>query len=95
MLFDKLRHIEERSNEIARALSDPAIFSQPSEYARLRKEHAETVEIVERFATYRDVLRRIGEARHILAEAATASSPSSPRPRSTSSPPGRRRWRRS
>jgi len=68
MLFDKLRHIEERSNEIARALSDPAIFSQPSEYARLRKEHAETVEIVERFTAYRDVLRRLGEARHILDE---------------------------
>src|SRR5437870_7459065 len=63
MLFDKLRQIEERSNEIARALSDPAIFSQPTEYARLRKEHAETVEIVERFTTYRDILRRIGEAR--------------------------------
>ena len=68
MLFDKLRNIEERSREIERALSDPAIFSQPNEYARLRKEHAETVEIVERFTTYRDVLRRIGEARHILAE---------------------------
>src|SRR6516165_9920074 len=68
MLFDKLRHIEERSREIERALSDPAIFSQPNEYARLRREHAETVEIVERFTTYRDVLRRIGEARHILAE---------------------------
>src|SRR6266446_4948719 len=68
MLFDKLRQIEERSNEIARALSDPAIFSQPNEYARLRKEHAETVEIVERFILYRDILRRIGEARHILAE---------------------------
>ena len=68
MLFDKLRHIEERSNEIARALSDPAIFSQPNEYARLRKEHADTVEIVERFSAYRDILRHIGEARHILAE---------------------------
>src|SRR5207245_6556052 len=68
MLFDKLRQIEERSNEIARARSDPANFSQPTEYARLRKEHAETVEIVERFTTYRDILRRIGEARHILAE---------------------------
>src|SRR5881397_996246 len=65
MLFDKLRQIEERSNEIARALSDPTIFSQPNEYARLRKE---PVEIVERFTTYRDVLRRLGEARHILAE---------------------------
>src|SRR5712691_5965917 len=68
MLFDKLRQIEERSNEIARALSNPAIFGQPAEYARLRKEHADTVDIVERFTAYREVLRRIGEARHILAE---------------------------
>ena len=68
MLFDKLRQVEERSNEIARALSDPTVFSQPAEYARLRKEHAESVEIVERFQEYREVLRRLTEARHILAE---------------------------
>jgi peptide chain release factor 1 len=68
MLFDKLRQIEERSNELARTLSDPAIYSQPAEYARLRKEHADTLEIVARFAAYREVLRRQGEARHILAE---------------------------
>src|SRR2546428_1089459 len=68
MLFDKLRQIEERSNEIARALSNPASFGQLAEYARLRKEHADTVDIVERFTAYREVLRRIGEARHILAE---------------------------
>jgi len=53
MLFDKLRQIEERSNEIARMLSDPAILAQPAEYARLRREHAETVETVERFTEYR------------------------------------------
>ena len=29
MLFDKLRQIEERSQEIARRLSDPAIFGRP------------------------------------------------------------------
>src|SRR2546428_14189151 len=68
MLFDKLRQIEERSNEIARTLSDPAILAQPAEYARLRREHAETVEIVERFTEYREVLKRLGEARHILSE---------------------------
>src|SRR6266511_425770 len=68
MLFDKLRQIEERSNAIARALSNPATFGQPAEYARLRKEHADTVDVVERFTAYREVLRRIGEARHILAE---------------------------
>src|SRR5438309_10395064 len=68
MLFDKLRQIEERSHEIARVLSDPAIFGQPAEYARLRKEHADTLEIVEKFTEYKDVLKRLGEARHILAE---------------------------
>ena len=68
MLFDKLRQIEERSNELARTLADPAIFSQPAEYARLRKEHADSLEIVERFAEYREVLRRQGEARHLLSE---------------------------
>ncbi len=68
MLFDKLRQIEERSQEIARRLADPAIFSQQAEYARLRKEHADSQEIVERFGDYRDVLGKISEARHILAE---------------------------
>jgi len=68
MLFDKLRQIEERSQEIARRLADPAIFSQQTEYARLRKEHADSEEIVERFAEYRDVLKKLSEAQHILAD---------------------------
>jgi len=68
MLFDKLRQIEERSHDIARRLADPAIFSQQAEYTRLRKEHADTQEIVERFSEYRDVLKKITEAQHILAE---------------------------
>src|SRR5436309_8180207 len=68
MLFDKLRQIEERSHEIARRLSDPSIFSQQAEYARLRKEHADSQDVVERFGEYRDVLRKLSEAQHILAE---------------------------
>src|SRR3989442_8613062 len=68
MLFDKLRQIEERSEELARALADPRSYTQTSELARLRKEHSETLEVVERFRAYREVLRRRGEARHILDE---------------------------
>src|SRR5256885_16845431 len=68
MLFDKLRQIEERSHQIERALADPSIFGQQAEYARLRKEHADIQEVVEKFAEYKDVLKRLGEARHILAE---------------------------
>jgi peptide chain release factor 1 len=68
MLFDKLRHIEERSEELARALADPALYGQTSEYARLRKEHAETVEVVERFREYRDVLKRLNDTRQLLGD---------------------------
>jgi peptide chain release factor 1 len=68
MLFEKLRQIEERSEELTRALADPKVLSQPAEYARLRKEHAESIEIVERFREYRDVLKRLGEAEHLAAE---------------------------
>src|SRR5206468_11668204 len=67
MRFDKLRKIQERSDEIARELANPAAFGQ-AEYARLRKEHAETLEVVERIQAYQEVLRRLGEARHILSE---------------------------
>jgi peptide chain release factor 1 len=68
VLFDKLRQIEERSEELARALADPALYGQASEYARLRKEHAETIEVVERFREYRDVLKRLNDTRLLLTD---------------------------
>src|SRR5262245_36388691 len=68
MLFDKLRQIEERSEELSRALADPTLYGQASEYARLRKEHAETIEIVDRFRESRDVLRRLNDTRVLLGE---------------------------
>ena len=68
MFLDKLRQIEERSDEIDRALADPSIYGKPGELAKLRKEQSELQETVERFREYREVLKRIGEARHILSE---------------------------
>ena len=67
-MFEKLRQIEERSHEIARLLADPAVLGQPTEYRRLRKEHAELAAIVERFEAYRSVLNRLAEAQRILAD---------------------------
>jgi peptide chain release factor 1 len=66
MLFDTLRQIEERSQEVARALADPGAAARP-DYARLRKEHAESLEIVTRFGEYREVLKQLADAR-LLAE---------------------------
>ena len=68
MLFDKLRQIEERSEEIDRALSDPSIFSRPADLARLGKEQSDLQATVGRFREYRELLKRLGEAQHILSE---------------------------
>src|SRR5207302_8940922 len=42
--------------------------AQTAEQARRRREHAERVEPGERFTGYRRLLKRRGEARHILSE---------------------------
>ena len=94
MLFDKLRQIEERSHEIARRLADPAIFSQQAEYARLRKEHADTPG--DRRALQRVPRRPASRSPRPATSwprAATASCRRWPRPRSTSCPAARPRWR--
>jgi peptide chain release factor 1 len=62
MPFETVRQIEERSQSIAQALADPGAASRP-DYARLRKEHAETTEVVARFGEYREVLKQLADAR--------------------------------
>jgi peptide chain release factor 1 len=67
-MFERLRQIEERHQELSRLLADPRVIGQPSEYARHAKAVSELGLVVRRFDEYKTVLARIGEARHILAE---------------------------
>ncbi|HEU5192457.1 MAG TPA: peptide chain release factor 1 [Methylomirabilota bacterium] len=67
-MFDKLRQLEERYADLSRRLSDPQVIAQTAEYARTAKAAAELSEVVQKFGAYKDVLQRISEAKHILAE---------------------------
>ncbi len=67
-MFEKLRQIEVRYQELSRLLADPAILGQPAEYARHAKAHSELGLIVQTFDDYKRVLGRLGEAKRILAE---------------------------
>ena len=67
-MFDRLRQIEERYQELSRLLADLQVIGQPAEYARHAKAVSDLSQIVERFTAYKAVLARISEARHILAE---------------------------
>jgi peptide chain release factor 1 len=67
-VFEQLRQIEARYQELSRLLADPAVIGQPAEYARYAKMHAELSEAVGKFDELKRVLERINEARHILGE---------------------------
>ncbi|MBI2544367.1 MAG: peptide chain release factor 1 [Candidatus Rokubacteria bacterium] len=67
-MFDRLRQIEERYQELSRLLADPQVIGQPAEYARHAKAASDLRQVVEGFTLYKAVLARIREARHILAD---------------------------
>ena len=67
-MFDKLRQIEERYGELNRSLSDPQVIGQPAVYAKTAKAAADLADTVHKFDDYKNVLARVSEARHILAE---------------------------
>ena len=67
-MFERLRQIEERYQELSRLLADPQVIGQPAQYARHAKAASDLSLVVERFTEYKVVLARITEARHILAE---------------------------
>jgi peptide chain release factor 1 len=67
-MFDKLRQLEERYAALSRRLSDPQVIGQNTEYTRTAKAASELSDVVEKFGDYKDVLQRLSEARHIVAE---------------------------
>ncbi|HEX2501543.1 MAG TPA: peptide chain release factor 1 [Methylomirabilota bacterium] len=68
-MFDKLRQIESRYEELSVRLAEAANASGGrAEYARLAKAAAEMEPVVTAFGQYKDVLARIEEANHILGE---------------------------
>ena len=70
-MFDKLRAIESRYDELGRQLAESASVQAGAgraEYARLAKARADLEEVVSAFAEYKVVLARIEDAQHILGE---------------------------
>jgi peptide chain release factor 1 len=55
----QLRQVQERFDEITTAMSDPAIYDKPDEYAELTKEHSQLKTLVEDFEEWKDIKSRI------------------------------------
>lgn len=69
---DKLIKIIEAYGELEKRLMDPDVVSDPKEYARLAKEHANQAELVAKAREYLSALDDIEAAKEMLHEAADA-----------------------
>jgi peptide chain release factor 1 len=65
LLLDKLAGVEARYQELDRMLADPAVLANRQQMQKLSKEHSDLREVVETFRQYRDVNKRIAEAREL------------------------------
>ena len=69
---EKLEKIIAAYEELEQKLMDPAIASDPKEYARLAKEHASQTELVEKAREYLGALDDIEAAKEMLHETSDA-----------------------
>jgi len=65
LLLDKLAAVETRYEELSTMLADPTVIANRQQMQKLSKEHSDLRPIVETLRQYRDVDRRVGEAREL------------------------------
>ena len=66
-MFDKLREVEGRYEEIQQRLCDPGVVSDVEEYTRLMKESKSLLPVVEKYREYRQAEQTAAEAKALLA----------------------------
>jgi peptide chain release factor 1 len=66
LLLSKLAAVERRFEELSGKLSDPEVLARPGAMQKLAKEHADLRELVDAVRQYRDVGKRVEEARELL-----------------------------
>ena len=65
-MFQRIKDIEKRYEELERLLSDPAVIANRSEYQKLAKEHADLTALIEAFRDYEKTGRQLDEAQQML-----------------------------
>ena len=68
LLFDKLRNVETRYEELNKELASPEVVSDSKRYQKTAKAHSDLSDIVNRFREYRDLEQGIAETRSMLSE---------------------------
>ena len=67
-MFDKLKSVEKRYNDLNQFLSDPKIISQQTEFQKYAREQSELSPIVLRFQDWQKITRQLEENRKVIEE---------------------------
>ena len=67
-MFDKLKSVEKRYDDLNQLLSDPKIISQQFEFQKYAREQSEIAPIVNQFQKLQKIDRQLGESKTILDE---------------------------
>jgi len=67
-MFPELENVETKYRQLTRALSDPALVSNPQKIKEISKERADLEPLVKKFESYKRILKNIQEAKDILAD---------------------------
>ena len=65
-MYNKLKSVEERFNELTEKISDPAIIEQQSLWQKLMKERADIEDVVEKYREFKQVRTDIDSAKELL-----------------------------
>ena len=65
-MFQKLEAVEERYEELNKKISDPEIIARNDEWRNYMKEHANLVDLVEKYREYKKAKNGLEEAKQML-----------------------------
>jgi peptide chain release factor 1 len=67
-MFERLDQIENKYDELTRALASPEVMNDSQKYQKTAKAHSEISDVVEKYREYKDLKRGIEESKAMLAE---------------------------
>jgi peptide chain release factor 1 len=71
-MFERLKQIEAKYDELTRQLSTPEIVNDSANYQKTAKAHAELIDLVEKFREYKELKQGIDESRAMIADESDA-----------------------
>jgi peptide chain release factor 1 len=71
-MFERLKHIEAKYEELNQALASPEIVSDSARYQKTAKAHSDLLPVVEKYREYKDLSRGIAESKAMLTDESDA-----------------------